>query len=75
MEFNEYFKEFKESEILLNNCYKGISKKDFSKWKGWDIIKSYRIKGFHIKDIEDPCLDILVRNFYYCKWMEEYLDI
>lgn len=51
------------------NSYCGIIKKDYPKWRGWNIIKE-------LKDPEEACpdLDLLVVNFYYVKYLELNLD-
>ena len=69
--FEEYFKEYQESPDKLYRCYLGIIKKDYPKWLGWRVINNWKEQGIHIRDIEDEYLDILVRNFYYLRWMKE----
>lgn len=73
-EKNDFFAFFQEqtksSEKLYCN-YLGITRKEYPKWSGWKIIVEYKERGFDIKDINDPVLEKLVKNFYYLKWIEE----
>lgn len=76
--FEDYFNDCIESVPLYttktkstNETYKGISKVDHTKWGGWRIIKSEKMKGVHITEIDNKKLDTLVYNFYYTKYLEE----
>ena len=69
--FEEYYKEIKLSFDKLYNNYMGINKKEFPKWQGWKIISSYKESGADIKSIQDPVLEMHVRNFYYLKYLKE----
>ena len=74
------FKEFFEKEIEENNTkfyykYLGINKKEYPKWKGWDIINFYKQQGININNIDDPNLKLLVKNFYMLKYLIEIYEI
>jgi hypothetical protein len=58
-----------DADMLYYN-YLGIDRKIFPKWEGWKIIVQHKKEGTSIKDIDDPKLDILVRNFHYLKYLE-----
>lgn len=71
--FEEYYKEITINTNKLYYNYIGINRKDFPKWEGWKLINKYKEDGVDIKDIQDDKLDVLVRNFYYLKYIEEKL--
>lgn len=63
--FPEFLKVQIEGKNKRYSSYCGITKKDFPKWPGWDILK----------DMENPegeneTLEVLVRNFYYVEYLE-----
>lgn len=69
--FEEYLNLcLKDTDELYYN-FKGISRKEFPKWVGWKVINNYKAIGVDIKEIEDDNLNILVRNFYYLKYIKE----
>lgn len=70
-EFEIYFTEAISKFDRLNYNYLGISRKEFPKWQGWQIINAYKEQSVEIRDIEDRMLDVLVRNFYYLKYIQE----
>lgn len=69
----ENFEDFLQYNITGKSkrfsSYCGIIKKDYPRWRGWNIIKE-------LKDPEEACpnLDLLVVNFYYVKYLELNLD-
>jgi hypothetical protein len=67
--FEQYFIEVTEKTDKLYYNYIGINRKEFPKWEGWKIINKYKEDGIDIKDIQDERLDILVKNFYYLKYL------
>jgi hypothetical protein len=69
--FEQYFIEVTEKTDKLYYNYIGINRKEFPKWEGWKIINKYKEQGVDIKDIQDERLDILVKNFYYLKYLSE----
>lgn len=70
-EFEIYFTEAISKFDRLNYNYLGISRKEFPKWQGWQIINAYKEQNVEIRDIEDRMLEVLVRNFYYLKYIQE----
>lgn len=72
--FETYFEEITVKTDKLYYNYIGINRKEFPKWEGWKIINKYKEDGIDIKEIQDERLDILVRNFYYLKYLEETTD-
>jgi len=68
--FEQFFERSIQNTEKLNYNYLGIIRKEYPKWLGWKIIGFYKEQGFDIKDIQDERLDILVRNFYYLKWIK-----
>jgi len=71
MMFEVYLKEIIESSDRLYYNYLGINRKEFPKWEGWKIINRYKEQGVDIKDIDDETLGVLVRNFYYLKYLSK----
>ena len=71
MMFELYLKEVIESSDRLYYNYLGINRKEFPKWEGWKIINRYKEQGVDIKDIDDETLVVLVRNFYYLKYLSK----
>lgn len=69
--FERYLQEQIKDTSTLYSSYKGITKKDFPKWKGWKVINSYKAIGIAVSDINDEKLDTLVENFYYIKFLQE----
>ena len=69
--FEEYLQEIIDTSDKLYYNYLGINRKEFPKWEGWKIINSYKEEGIDIKEISDPRLDTLVRNYYYLKYIKE----
>lgn len=69
--FELYLKEVIESSDRLYYNYLGINRKEFPKWEGWKIINRYKEQGVDIKDIDDETLVVLVRNFYYLKYLSK----
>lgn len=67
--FDKYYKEIILNTDKLYFNYIGINRKEYPKWEGWKIIAKYKEKGVDIKDIKDEHLDILVKNFYYLKYL------
>jgi hypothetical protein len=70
--FEQYFIEVTEKTDKLYYNYIGINRKEFPKWEGWKIINKYKEDGIDIKEIQDERLDILVRNFYYLKYLKDH---
>ena len=75
MGFETYFTEVHYNNDKLYYNYLGIIRKEYPKWAGWKIISNYKGEGVDIKDINDECLDTLVKNFYYLKYIEERLEL
>ena len=71
MIFEEYYTQVTLKYDRLNYNYIGINRKEFPKWEGWKIINKYKEDGIDIKAIQDDRLDVLVRNFYYLKFLSE----
>jgi hypothetical protein len=69
--FEEYYNAIVIKTDKLYYNYVGINRKEFPKWEGWKIISRYKENGVDIKDIRDERLDVLVRNFYYLKYLAE----
>lgn len=69
--FEDYFNKCLEKTDRFYYNFLGISRKEFPKWAGWKIINMYKEEGIDIKAIDDPKLDVLVRNFYYLKYIQE----
>ncbi len=69
--FEEYYNAIVIKTDKLYYNYVGINRKEFPKWEGWKIISKYKENGVDIKDIRDERLDVLVRNFYYLKYLAE----
>lgn len=69
--FEKYYKDSTYNTLKLQCNYIGINRKKFPKWQGWKIITNYKKNGIDIKEIRDNDLDILVRNFYYIKYLNE----
>lgn len=67
--FDEYFEQIKSNTTKLYFNYMGINKKEYPKWEGWKIINKYKEQGIDIKNISDERLEILVKNFYYIKYL------
>ena len=67
--FEQYFLEITEKTDKLYYNYIGINRKEFPKWEGWKIINKYKEEGVDIKEIQDERLNVLVRNFYYLKYL------
>ena len=72
--FETYFEEITANADKLYYNYIGINRKEFPKWEGWKIINKYKEDGIDIKEIQDERLDILVRNFYFLKFLETQED-
>lgn len=68
--FDLYYQEIIKLDKLYYN-YLGINRKEFPKWEGWKVINKYKEKGVDIKEIQDDKLDILVKNFYYLKYISD----
>ena len=71
LEFETYFQETISKFDRLNYNYLGISRKEYPKWQGWKIINSYKEQDVEVRDIQDEVLEVLVRNFYYLKYIQE----
>ena len=69
--FEEYYNAIVIKTDRLYYNYIGINRKEFPKWEGWKIITKYKEDGVDIKEINDAKLDVLVRNFYYLKYLSE----
>lgn len=69
--FEEYFNAVVIKTDRLYYNYIGINRKEFPKWEGWKIISKYKEDGIDIKEIQDDRLDVLVRNFYYLRYLSE----
>lgn len=69
--FNEYFENSIKGCDKLYNNYLGISRKEYPKWQGWEVIMTYKDRGIDVKLISDKSLDVHVRNFYYIKYLSE----
>lgn len=69
--FDEYYNAIVIKTDKLYYNYVGINRKEFPKWEGWKIISKYKENGVDIKDIRDERLDVLVRNFYYLRYLAE----
>lgn len=69
--FEEYFNAVVIKTDRLYYNYIGINRKEFPKWEGWKIISKYKEDGIDIKEIHDERLDVLVRNFYYLRYLSE----
>lgn len=69
--FEEYYNAIVIKTDRLYYNYVGINRKEFPKWEGWKIIGKYKEDGIDIKEIQDERLDVLVRNFYYLKYLTE----
>jgi hypothetical protein len=69
--FDEYYNAIVIKTDKLYYNYVGINRKEFPKWEGWKIISRYKEDGIDIKDIRDERLDVLVRNFYYLRYLAE----
>lgn len=69
--FEEYFNAVVIKTDRLYYNYIGINRKEFPKWEGWKIISKYKEDGIDIKEINDERLDVLVRNFYYLRYLSE----
>lgn len=69
--FEEYFVNVISTTDKLYYNYLGINRKEFPKWEGWKIINCYKESGVDIKEIEDDRLDVLVRNFYYLRFLSK----
>lgn len=69
--FEEYFNAVVIKTDRLYYNYIGINRKEFPKWEGWKIISKYKEDGIDIKEIQDERLDVLVRNFYYLRYLSE----
>jgi hypothetical protein len=69
--FEEYLKEIIENSDKLYYNFLGINRKEYPKWEGWKIINIYKEEGVDIKEIKDPQLDTLVRNYYYLKYIKD----
>lgn len=72
--FEKFFNEKLEGTGTLYSEYKGISKKEYPKWKGWKVINSYKAKGIRVAEIRDEELDTLVENFYFVMFLKENLE-
>jgi len=67
--FEDYlFSVITTSDKLYYN-YMGINRKEFPKWPGWKVIRTYKDEGITIKEIQDAKLDTLVRNFHYLRYI------
>ena len=42
----------------------GIRRKEYPKWAGWQFIDKIKAQSIPIDEVQDPYLDLLVRNFY-----------
>lgn len=71
MSFETYFMEIVSKTDRLYYNYQGINRKEYPKWEGWKVITKYKEQDVDIKKINDETLDVLVRNFYYLKYLEE----
>jgi len=71
--FEDYLKENINNRDKLYYNFLGINRKEYPKWAGWKIIAKYKTDNINISDINDPELDILVRNFYYLKFIKNTL--
>lgn len=69
MTFEIYYKNIVENSDRLYYNYLGINRKEYPKWEGWKIITKYKDNGVDVKEIHDPRLDVLVKNFYYLKYL------
>lgn len=72
--FEEHYKTMLTRTDKLYYNYFGINRKDFPKWQGWKIIASYKENGVGVKQIKDKRLDILVKNFYYLKYLKAQFE-
>ena len=64
-------KEIIENTDKMHYRYLGINRKEFPKWEGWKIIAQLRDNGEDIKELNNPELELQVRNFYYLKFIKE----
>lgn len=71
LEFEKYFQETISKFDRLNYNYLGISRKEYPKWQGWKIINTYKEQDVEVRDIQDDVLEVLVKNFYYLKYIQE----
>lgn len=62
-----------EPEVSYN-CYKGIRRTIFPKWRGWTIINEYRRKGVKAVDIVDSELDVLVNEHLTLMMMKMFCE-
>lgn len=69
--FKPYYQEIISKHDKLYYNYLGISKKEYPKWAGWKLIEMYKNKGIPASEIYDSELEILVKNFYYMKYISE----
>lgn len=63
--FTEYLEEQIAGKSRRYSSYCGITKKDFPKWSGWEILKD-----LESPDDKNEVLEVLVRNFYYVQYLE-----
>ena len=57
------------NDIKQYKEYMGIVRKEFPKWRGWELIDSYKSKNIKVQDIDDRVLDVLVDSFYLFKYI------
>lgn len=64
MTFDEFLKLKTEKQSKYYYSYMGIKRKEYPKWAGWQFIDKIKAQSIPIDEVQDPYLDLLVRNFY-----------
>lgn len=72
--FETYYQKILNNNDKLHYNYLGIIRKEFPKWEGWKIINRYKSENIDIKNIKDEKLDVMVKNFYYLKYIQDQED-
>lgn len=68
MDFNEYFDQNHIEAQKYYCAFRGIKRKDFPKWAGWNYIDG--LKGTTaVSDIDDELINLLVENFYLVQFI------
>ena len=68
MDFEEYYNENCLGAQKFYCAYRGIRRKEYPRWQGWDYIDD--LKGtVNVSEIDCEFLDLLVENFHLIRYI------
>ena len=65
LDFEMFLEQETQNKSKRYSSYLGITRKEYPRWGGWAILRN-------LDDPSEDCpsLDVLVRNFYYIKYLK-----